>query len=134
MTLPKFSIYYVDGTRLDGGGEEDELVPLYFSKKWLEAPADGVLAIAVQDPKINRQPLDHQDFYYAFPANHHGKGTCGHAGSLGPYLRSLGIVKFGMWTHRDNYEDAKRRAMNDRDHIPGDCGQGILPDDISKED
>jgi len=117
--IPKFSIYYADGTRYDGGGEDDEIVTLQFSKRWLEAPADGVLCMTVHDPKLNRTMLVDHDFYYGFPLNHHGKGTQGCANSLGPYLRSLGIVKFGGWTHTDNCEQAKVRMLMDDDWIPG---------------
>jgi hypothetical protein len=100
--LPKFSIFYNNGEVVHGGGEDDELVTLQVSRKWLEAPSDGVACVVIQDSVIGRQQLDMYEYYYHFPLNSHAKGACGGSHKIGMYCRQMtdigGLVKFGGWT------------------------------------
>lgn len=117
MRIPKFSIFYNDGEVVHGGGEDDELVPVYFSKKWLEARSDGVCQVNVEGQKgtvANNQ----YEFYFQLPINYHGEGFIFGSNKLGPYLRQacspLSIVKFGGWTSKDNFQEIIAKARKDK--------------------
>lgn len=123
MKTPKFSIWYNDGTVVHGGGEDDELVPMYFSKKWLEAPADGVCQIDRED-KRGTASLREWEFYFMLPANFHGEGTIGGSNKLGPFLRQAAmpysLVKFGGWTSYENFNAIRkksREAVRAKEHL-----------------
>lgn len=124
--MRKFSIYYNDGTIVHGGGEEDELVPVYFSRKWLEAPSDGVCHINIEHSQIGRATLKQQEYYFMLPDNSHGNGYIGGSMKIGPYLRqahNLGsLVKFGGWTDERNYRKIAAQAQRD-DYIARNNGQ-----------
>lgn len=111
-SIPRFAIFYADGSVVEGGGPDDDLVPLLVSRKWLEAPSDGVVVVAQKIPGVRNQRHYNSDYYYAFPANHHGAGEIGCAFSIGPFLRQLGLVKFGGWTGTENYERIKTTAFH----------------------
>lgn len=132
--IPKFSIFYTDGERYDGGGRDDEVVTIEVSKKWLEARSDGVVAVVVEDPALNRVVLDSMDFYYQLPVNSDGAGYCGRTNSIGPFLRQVGLVKFGGWTATDNYREILGRAFSEKDYIGGDELGVATPEDDSTED
>lgn len=110
--IRKFSIFYNDDTVVHGGGVDDELVPVYFPRSWLEAPSDGVCQINVENEKgtvINNQ----RDNYFLFPQDSHGEGSIFGDNDIGAYLRQLGIVKFGGWTSRANFQRIKQKARKD---------------------
>lgn len=111
----KAIIYYNDGSEVLIGGEDDELVPIYFSKKWLEAPADGVAQIDVEKPE-GTSSLNEYEFYYQMPFHFHGEGTIGASNKIGPFLRQscmpYSLVKFGGWTNNANYQAIKKRARD----------------------
>lgn len=91
---PRFAIFYADRI-VEGGGPSDEEVEVVFrvSKKWLEAPVDGVQAVVVEDPHTSRKALNGEDYYYAIPSAHVGATS-----DLGAFLRGhlRGLVKFGL--------------------------------------
>ena len=110
--IRRFSIFYNDGTVIHGGGKDEELVPVYFPKSWLEAPSDGVCQINVENEKgtvINNQT----DHYFMFPHESHGEGSIFGANDVGAYLRQTGLVKFGGWTSRKNFQEIKAKARKD---------------------
>lgn len=111
--MRKFAIFYNDGTVIYGGGEDDEAITLTFSRKWLEAPSDGVSHINVEDEVIGRQPLKGHEFYYQLPINSHGDGCIGGSMKVGPYLRQIGVVKFGGWTSSKTFRDIGNKAHRD---------------------
>ena len=117
MNIPKFTIVYNNGEVYHGGGDDDEVVYLPFSKKWLEAPSDGVSHINVENPTLGRETLRNHEFYYQLPLEHHGRGDIGASMKIGPYLRQLtdvgGIVKFGGWTCSANFNDCAVKAHRD---------------------
>lgn len=110
--MRKFSIFYNDGTVIHGGGEDDELVPVYFPRKWLEAPSDGVCQINVANEK-GTVSINEFDAYFLFPQDSHGEGSIFGANDLGAYLRQMGLVKYGGWTSRANYREIKKQARRD---------------------
>lgn len=120
--MRKFIIYYNNGDVVYGGGDADEDVTLTFSKKWLEAPSDGVSCIVYEEYSTGRQILMSNEFFYQLPAEHHGKGAIGGSMKIGPYLRQLtdigGIVKFGGWTDDQNYDALISKAMKGDDYLP----------------
>jgi hypothetical protein len=127
MHVPKFTIVYNDGREVNGGGEDDELVPVYFSKKWLEAPSDGVSHIVVEVPDIGRHTTYGHEYYYQLPLNYHGAGDIGGSMKIGPYLRQLvgtemSVVKFGGWTSTESYQ-ARARQAHLSTHVPQTCGK-----------
>lgn len=116
MKLPKWTIVYTNGHVVNGGGDDDEIVTLHVSKKWLEAPSDGVAVVVVEDSMIGRQQLQLYEYYYHFPVNSHGIGGIGGSAKIGPYLHQMtdlgGLVKFGGWTDTQNYYDLNAKAYN----------------------
>ena len=87
--IPRFSIYYNNGDVVQGGGEDDEEVTLTFSRKWLEAPSDGVSHIVVECPTLGRAIRMAYEYYFQLPLNSHGEGDIGGSMKIGPYLRQL---------------------------------------------
>lgn len=110
--MPKWAIYYADG-QVVRDDDSDELVTLTFPKAWLEAPPDGVQAVCIEQAASGRAVLSMADCYYIFPVEHHGAGEPGCADSLGAFLRSIGIVKYGGWTAEANYLRIRKQVMND---------------------
>ena len=115
--MRRFAIYYNDGSVVEGGGDDDEEVTLKFSKKWLEAPNDGVALVISETSLTGRTMLAASEFYYQLPENTHGKGCHGSSMKVGPYLRQLGICKFGGWTDDKNHNEIKVRSK-DNTHVP----------------
>jgi len=125
MEIRKFAIFYNNGDVVYGGGEDDELVPVYFSRKWLEAPSDGVSHINIQNDDVCRATLKEQEYYFYLPHNFHGKGYIGGSLKIGPYLRQAveigSLVKFGGWTDTKNYRAIAVKAHRDT-YIRSACG------------
>ena len=100
--MNKFAIFYEDGSIVEGGGDDDEVVELTFkvSKKWLDAPVDGVQAVIEENPYTCRYVWRDDDYYYTLPQDH----TLCCTSDLGSYLRIhlKGMVKFGTCTMAEN--------------------------------
>ena len=115
--MRRFAIYYNNGDVVRGGDDSDEEVTLTFSKKWLEAPSDGVACVVYEDKRVGRQILGSNEYFYQMPIDHHGKGALGASMKIGAYLRQLsdlgGIVKFGGWTDDVNFQEIKNKANKD---------------------
>ena len=113
MATPRFAVYYADGSVVEGGGPDDELVEVTIrvSRDWLAAPADRVLGVVVEkDPAIrahvndtrsvlrgvekdNAENLYGVEWYYPTEG-----GEYGFADDLGAWLRKLGhVVKRGEY-------------------------------------
>lgn len=105
------AIFYSDGKVIECGFEDDEEVELVFkfkvSRKWLEAPVDGIQAIIQQDPIRCRHVLRGQDHFYALP-----EGMLHAADSLAPFLNEhlKGVVKFGVCLDDDKYREVMAKA------------------------
>lgn len=108
--MRKFAIYYNDGSVVEGGGDNDDIVMLTFSKKWLEAPSDGVACVVYDNAITGRSKLFASEFYYQLPYNHHGEGSCGSSMKIGAYLRQTGLVKYGGWTDETNHNNRLTEA------------------------
>ena len=115
--MRRFSIFYNDGTVVHGGGEDDELVPVYFSRKWLEAPSDGVCAVKTDSAHVGGTVFSQSEFYFQLPFNFHGKGDIFSSNKIGAYLRQAcdfgSLVKFGGWTTYEGYNEAQIKARKD---------------------
>lgn len=109
---PRWRIYYADG-RTASSDDSDEFVNLAVSRAWLQAPADGVLVVAIEDPNTGRMLLSGRDAYYAHPAGGHARGAIGQADDLGPFLRDIGLVKYGVWTDPEHFQATMMRAADD---------------------
>lgn len=113
MKFPRFEIHYADGAVIRGGGPEEEFVCLHFPKRWLEAPADGVVIINVESGHLGRRPLKESERYYCHAAEDPAGFTLGSTDpecGIGPYLRTLGVVKEGKWVEDDRYQEILRKA------------------------
>lgn len=113
LPLRKYKIFYNDGSTVEGGSDDDELVPVYFPRKWLEAPSDGVSHINIAHSKSGRATLKQQEYYFIFPEGGHGDGYVGGSMKIGAFLRQTGLVKFGGWTHENNYSKIALQANQD---------------------
>ena len=124
--MRKFAIFYEDGSVVDGGGEDDEEVELTFkvSKKWLEAPNDGIQAVIEENPITCRYVWRDEDYFYSLP---HGFDLCA-TSDLGSYLRVhlKGMIKFGTCTTEKNFE-AIFSKIKSYDRIPRKCQQKVNP-------
>ena len=136
IVIPKFSIYYNNGEVVHGGGPEDETVTLTFSKKWLEAPNDGVSHVVVECPDLGRAIRKAYEYYYQLPLNQHGQGDIGGSMKIGPYLRQAcdqgGIVKFGGWTSSSQFKEVARKANADT-YVPRQSGRRLGNDEDSAD-
>ena len=125
MKIPKFTIVYNNGDVVHGGGEDDEVVMVAFSKKWLEAPSDGVSHVVGEDAGIGRAVLRQHEYYYQLPLNSHGKGSIGGSMKVGPFLRQAidigSPVKFGGWTGAATFYECANLANKD-EWVPKQCG------------
>lgn len=108
--MRKFAIFYNNGEVVYGGGTEDEEVSITISKKWLEAPNDGVSHIISEVPDMGRLTLKDYEYYYQMPYSCHGEGDIGGSMKIGVYLRQIGLVKFGGWTSNKNFRAIAGRA------------------------
>lgn len=98
--MERWAIYYDDGsifTSEDG--------------TWNDAPLDGVLFV-LQKVGDRAIPQSGADFYYLID------DTVAATGDLGPFLRSLKIIKFGRWTSIKKYEAVSRRVAEDAKSWP----------------
>jgi len=102
--MRKFIIVYEDGNTVAGGGDDDEEVTLTFtmSKKWLEAPVDGVQVVKYQSDEGKWKYWHGVDHYMMLPG---GFEIYAH-NDLGPYIRKHleGMVKYGLCISREDYE------------------------------
>jgi hypothetical protein len=110
--MKKFEIYYHDGTVVTGGGKDDEFVTIKVPRSWVEAPSDGVQCIVVEDEERGAAFLRERDYYMIGDENSHFKGSIMQTKDLGPYLRSMGLVKYGLWTDSREFQNIKNRAGN----------------------
>ncbi len=99
--MPKllWRIYYEDGftySNLDG--------PFH------KAPSDGVIGVVAANDEVGRRVFHGRDFYFILE-----DGTIGEADDLGPFLRKLGVVKFGRWVGDKPYKGTLAKMMNDPD-------------------
>lgn len=119
--MPKWALGYEDGRVIFGDTEVDELVPVMVPRKWLEAPADGVIGMAVENPVTGRVIYEGKDCFYWMAPPHPGAGEPGTADRLGAYLRAQGIVKFGIWVNSASWpERFMRFRAAVEEHIPTD--------------
>lgn len=114
--MRKFAIYYNNGDIVYGGGDDDELVPVYFSRKWLEAPSDGVSHVVV-DSGGSEQVCKQEDYFIQMPYGEHGDGYVVGTSDLNAFLRQAvnhgSLVKFGGWTSAENYREIADKAHKD---------------------
>jgi hypothetical protein len=93
--LTRWAIYYDDGavfSSADGA--------------WEDAPLDGVLFVLYQegDRVVTQSGADHYILL---------DDTIAATGDLGPFLRSLKVIKFGRWTSIKKYEAVSKRVAED---------------------
>ena len=134
--IPKFTIYYSNRHPINGGGEDDEVVYIAFSKKWLEAPSDGVTHIVSEVQDVGRYYHSGQEFYYQLPLNFHGKGEIVSSMKIGPFLRQAcdkgSIVKFGGWTGVEAFQfNAAAAAKNT--YVPNQSGSRRTNDEDTSD-
>ena len=118
MAFDRWAIFYADGSVVEGGGEDDEIVEVTFrvNKKWLEAPNDGIQAVIQENPYSCRYVWRGQDHYFQMSG-----GEVHMADDIGPYLREhlKGMMKFGLCINREEHE-AIQAKVNAYTKIPRD--------------
>ena len=121
MAFDKFAIFYSNGDIIEGGDEDDEVVEVTIrtTRKWLEAPNDGVQAVVVYNPYSCRYVWRDQDHYFMLDG-----GEIHAADDIGPYLREhlKGLMKFGLCVNREEWEEVYRKVKA-YNGIPRDCGE-----------
>jgi len=125
MAFEPFAIFYADGSVVEGGGADDEVVELTFkvSKQWLEAPNDGIQAVIVRNPHTCRYVWTGQDHYFMLDG-----GEIHMADDIGPYQRMhlQGMVKYGLCLNTEKYAEVAK-AVKAYDKIPRDCKREPKP-------
>lgn len=126
MAFEPFAIFYDDGSVVEGGDDTDELVEITFkvSKKWLEAPNDGVQAIVVRNPYTCRYVWRGHDHYFTLDG-----GELHAADDIGAYLRKhlKGMMKFGLCMNTEEYAELAKKVKA-YDKIPRECEREEKPD------
>ena len=107
--MRRFEIYYHNGTIIRGGGNDDEYVSIRVPKSWIEAPPDGVQAIVVEDEERGCALLRERDFYMIGSKDSPFNGAIMQTKDLGPYLREMGLVKYGLWMDSRKFQELKNR-------------------------
>lgn len=105
--IPRGAIFYANGTHHEFGGPDDELVPIWVSRAWLEAPSDGVIAVSAAQDYTGRHMLRGDEFYYPLLDGSYEVGMCN---NLHSFIRTSGLVKCGSWVGSKAYPDGLRRA------------------------
>jgi len=83
-------IYYDDGSTYSN-----------LNGRFEDAPPDGVLGVIEKDEQHGYVIYYGKDFYYKIDDD-----TVGMTDDIGPFLRTLGVIKFGRWTGRKKWSDA----------------------------
>jgi len=126
MAFEPFAIFYDDGTIVEGGGDDDELVDITFkvSKKWLEAPNDGVQAVIVRNPYTCRYVWRGHDHYFQMNG-----GEIHAADDIGAYLRKhlKGMMKFGLCMNTEDFAEIAK-SIKAYDKISRECEREEKPD------
>ena len=86
----KWIIYYDDGSTFSNRDGRFE-----------DAPSDGVLGIIERDDQVGYVIYYGKDFYFKIDDE-----TIGMTDDIGPFLRLLGVIKFGRWTGRKAWDDS----------------------------
>lgn len=120
-----FAIFYDDGSIVEGGGDDDEIieVTLRVSKKWCAAPVDGIQAVVVRNPYSCRYVWRGLDHYFMLSGGEiHG------ADSIGAYLRKhlKGVMKFGLCLNTEEYAEVAKRVKS-YTKIPRECDREEKP-------
>lgn len=131
--MKKFAIFYNDGSIIEGGGKDDEKITLSFtvSRKWLEAPIEGVQAVVAERADTCRIVWRGTDYYMMLPDETNGDCTVysPQDDNLSVYLRTVlqGMVKFGMCLGDESYRELMKRVKEYKD-IPRNCDRNKKPD------
>ena len=102
--VPRFAMFYADGSVVLDDGEDVEVV-WRVPRKWHEAPADGLQAVMVHRPDGRLRNHDSRDVY-AVLQNGEPMAT----DDIGPLLRAAGIVKYGLWIPDEEWERVRDRV------------------------
>lgn len=125
MAFEPFAIFYDDGSVVEGGGEDDEIVEVTFrvSKAWLDAPNDGIQAVIVRNPFTCRYVWSGQDHYFMLDG---GEIHC--ADDIGAYHRKhlKGMMKYGLCLNTEDYV-ALINEIKKYDKIPRNCEREEKP-------
>ena len=107
MAFEPFAIIYSDGSIVEGGGPDDEVVEVTFkvSKQWLEAPNDGIQAVVVKNPYSCRYVWSGQDHYFSLDG-----GEIHAADDIGAYHRKhlKGMMKFGLCLNTEQFAEVAK--------------------------
>lgn len=126
MAFEPFAIFYDDGSVVEGGREDDEVVELTFrvSRQWLEAPNDGIQAVIVRNPHTCRYVWRGQDHYFMLDG-----GEIHMADDIGPYHRKhlKGMMKYGLCMNTEAYAKVAK-VIKAYDKIPRECEREERPD------
>lgn len=95
----KWRIYYDNGSTFSNTDGD-----------FKDAPSDGVLGVVEKDEDVGRCVYWSKEFYFILP-----DGTLGFSDDLGPFLRGLGIIKFGRWTGKKPWAEAIKKMAEDQD-------------------
>jgi len=89
-------------------------------RSWYEAPADGVVVVNVEAPRVGRRTLKDADAYYLIPEERVGGPDVGMSApetGIWPFVQSLGLVKRGLWVRDELYSTLMGRSTKD-EHVP----------------
>lgn len=104
---PRFVMIYPDQNIVDDG--EDVELRWMVPRVWLDAPADGMQAVIKHRPDGKIQVVESLDIYSVMQ-NGEPMGT----NDLSPMLRSIGLIKNGLWIPDVEFENVRSRIRQYR--------------------
>jgi hypothetical protein len=80
------------------------------------------MGIVEREEQVGYQIFRGKDFYFQLE-----DGSIGETNDLGPLLRKLGIVKFGLWTGKHRWGEVWSKMVSEsRRDFPKKSGTGVL--------
>lgn len=111
--VKRWRLYYADGSTVEGDGGGPEVV-YRFPRRWVEAPAAGVLAVVAETTHRGRYIMSRAEDYYMAAMNTHQEGEISPTHDktgLQPFIRDmLRLSKSGINTADHNFAEVMERA------------------------
>ncbi len=119
-TLPKFTLLYLDGRVVHGGGPLDDISVYSFSRAFVEAPFDGLVIGCSEAEVVGRRPHRGMEMIYYLPTSCEGGPdvvSTGPETHLLPFMARGGFAKMGTHVKDTTWYDFQRKLATDN-HVP----------------
>lgn len=93
----RFALFYGDGSIVKDDGQDVEIT-FRVPRAWIDSPKDGVQFVVAPGLDGKLVVYEQKDLYFMLPG-----GEPMATDDLGPVLRSLGLLKCGLWIPNEEY-------------------------------